>query len=396
MKKELKQSKFYYSLVKTIAGFLARFKFKRKFINNDIKGKKGPFVIICNHAAALDFVTLMGAIKRRINFVISNAFFNTLPFKGIVKRMGFIPKQQFQTNVSNIVKMKKVLDNGGILAFYPAGLMSDDGVSTPIPETTYKFLQWLKADVYVAKNIGTYFSMPKWRKGGIRSGRTYTDITKLFSKEELKDLAVEEVKEKTEKALYFNAYESQEELKIKYKNNANIEGLENVLYMCPNCKKEFTVKVKDGSTIYCAECGFTEIADDYQLLTKLSDVGEEIRYPSTWNKIITDTLKTKILSGEDTLSSTVEIQMIIKNKFQKVGDGTLTLNKEKFTLTGEINGESINKEFLIESFACLPYKPGVYLEVQSGDDIYRCLPTDGRLSVKFVDMVKIFYELKNK
>ena len=37
MKKELKQSKFYYSLVKTIAGFLARFKFKRKFINNDIK-----------------------------------------------------------------------------------------------------------------------------------------------------------------------------------------------------------------------------------------------------------------------------------------------------------------------------------------------------------------------
>lgn len=396
MKKKIKQNKFLYALLKFVANIVSFFKFKRKFINNEIKDKKGPFVIISNHSAALDFVNLIGATKRPINFVISNSFFSTLPCKGILKRLGFIPKQQFQTSFSNIFQMKSVLDEGGILAFYPAGLMSDAGESTPIPATTYKFLQWLKADVYVAENIGTYFSMPKWRKGGIRSGRTYLDIKKLFSKEELKDLTVEEVREKTEKALLFNAYEKQENLKIKYQKNNNIEGLENVLYMCPNCNKEFTIKTKNKNVIYCENCGFKETADDYQFLHKESKEGEEIRYPSTWNRLILKNLREKIVKGLDVLTSKVKIQMIKKDKFKNVGEGTLTLNKKAFLLDGIINGQSEKLEIPIETFASLPYKPGVYLEIQSGDNIYRCLPEDGRLSTKFINMIKIFYAEKQK
>ncbi|MBQ9740016.1 MAG: YscO family type III secretion system apparatus protein, partial [Kiritimatiellae bacterium] len=49
------------------------------------------------------------------------------------------------------------IDEEGILVIYPAGLMSDDGTSTPIPAATYSFLKWIKADIYMAKTIGTYF-----------------------------------------------------------------------------------------------------------------------------------------------------------------------------------------------------------------------------------------------
>ena len=104
-----------------------------------------------------------------------NAFFQTIPVPGVMPRLGLIPKQQFQTNLADLRKMKKVIDNGGILVIYPAGLMSEAGTSTPIPVATYQFLKWLGADIYMAKNIGTYFSMPKWRKGGIRTGKTYTE-----------------------------------------------------------------------------------------------------------------------------------------------------------------------------------------------------------------------------
>ena len=153
-----------------------------------------------------------------MNFVISNSFYNSLPIKGIMDRLGLIPKQQFQTTAKDMKKMKSVIDSGNSLVIYPAGLMCEDGLSTPIPSATYKFLKWLNVDVYVARTYGTYFAMPKWSKG-FRPGKTYMDIYKLFSKEELENLDLDLVKSKTEDALLFDAYKEQEKYLVKYKNN---------------------------------------------------------------------------------------------------------------------------------------------------------------------------------
>ena len=394
----IKQNRFLYAVFKLVANIVCKIKFKREFIRNEIKDKKGAFVVIANHAAALDFVNIIGATKRPMNFVISNSFFQTIPVPGVMPRLGLIPKQQFQTNLADLRKMKKVVDNGGILVIYPAGLMSEAGTSTPIPVATYQFLKWLGADIYMAKNIGTYFSMPKWRKGGIRTGKTYTDIYKLFDKDQLAGLDISEIKQKTDEALLFDAYEEQEKYLIKYKNGHNIEGLENVLYICPHCKKEFTIKTRDESVIYCESCGFEEKADEYQLLKKTSDIGEEIRHPSKWNEFIYKYVKERIVQGnENELCADVEIHMIPdgKKRFEKAGSGKLTLIPEKFILSGTINGEEQELSIPTTSFAALPYKPGAYIELQHRNTIYRCLPTDGKKVIKFINMVKIFYEINN-
>ena len=60
--------------------------------------------------------------------------------------------------------MKEVVDNNMPLTIYPAGLMSEQGIATPIPDSTGKFLKWLKQDVYIAKIRGTYLTKPKWSK----------------------------------------------------------------------------------------------------------------------------------------------------------------------------------------------------------------------------------------
>ena len=36
---------------------------------------------------------------------------------------------------------------------------------------------------------------------------------------------------------------------------------------------------------------------------------------------------------------------------------------------------------------------GKNMEVQHGEVIYRCYPGDGKLVMKFINMIKIFYEL---
>lgn len=388
-----KPNKILYGFTQLVANAAAKLVYRRKYLRNEIKGKEGAFVVIANHQSMLDFVNLIGATRRPMHFVISNSFFNTLPIRGFMKHLGVIPKQQFQTATRDLKKMKAVIDRGEPVVIYPAGLMCEDGLSTPIPAATYKFLKWLKTDVYVAKTSGNYFVMPKWAKN-IRRGRTYMDIYKLFSAEELAQTDLQTVQEKTDAALLFDAYREQEQLQIVYDGGDDLQGLEHVLYMCPHCKKEFTVAV-DGKRIYCSACGFAHESDRYGLLHQVGTVGQEIRYISDWSRMIYRDMFDKVASGQlSILTTKVSISMIDmkKKKFQPVGQGVLSLTEETFRLKGTVNEESLDVAVDAGTFPSLPFSPGKHLEFQYGEKIYRCIPEDGRVVMKFINMVKVLYE----
>lgn len=388
----------YYRIAQIVSWFVATFIFKRKFIRNEIKGKRGAYVVIANHEAAYDFVNLISASARPMSFVISNSFFNTLPVKGFMQKMGVIPKQQFQTSIKDLKRIKAVIDHGEPVVIYPAGLMCEDGLSTPIPAATYKFLKWLDTDVYIARTSGTYFVMPKWTTG-FRPGKTHLDVYKLFSKEELNNTDLETFKKQTDEALLFDAYREQEKNLVKYKRNNMISGLENVLYMCPHCMTEFSMQVKDGNTIYCNKCGYEQTSDEYAFLHNHRGIGKELRYVSDWSKLIYETLKEKIKQGhESILSAKTKIHMIDYNKckFAEVGHGTISLSKEHFLIEGLINEQAVNLSIPTANFPTLPFGPGKYLEIQHGSDIYRCVLEDGKLAMKFINMLKIFNELRTE
>lgn len=388
-----KPNRFLYDMTQAVAWLAAKLIFRRKFLRNEIKGKKGPFVVIANHQCALDFVNLVGATRRPMTFVISNSFYNTLPIRGLLQRLGAIPKQQFQTNARDLKKMKAVIDRGESFVIFPAGLMCEDGLSTPIPVATYKFLKWLKVDVYMARTQGSYFVMPKWTKG-LRPGKTYLDIYKLFDKEELERMDLDEIRERTDAALLFDAYREQEQVRSASKKNADLQGLEHVLYQCPHCGREFTITVT-GDRIACTACGFAHQADRWGFLHQAGTVGQEIRYVSDWSRMIYKNRAQELANDPQTvLSDPVTISMIDmeKKKFQPVGKGTLTLTREVFRLEGTVNGQPLDIAVDGDTFPSLPFSPGKYLEFQYGETIYRCLPEDGRLVMKYINTIKAQYE----
>ncbi len=381
---------FCYTLARTISWVAATFIFKRKFLRNEIKHIKGPYVVIANHQAALDFVNLIGATSQRMSFVISKSFYSTLPIQGILKKMGVIPKQQFQTAPDDLKKMKRVIDAGSPLVIYPAGLMCEDGLSTPIPAATYKFLKWLNADVYVARTQGTYFVMPKWGKG-LRPGRTCMDIYKLFSREELAAMELSDIRERTDRALLYDAYREQEQLRVRYK--LDIRGLEKVLYQCPACGEEFSIAV-EGDTLRCGKCGFARRSDVYGFLSGQDST--KWRYVSDWSRWIYCDLKDRVLRGaEKELTAQAQICMVDgkKHKFRPVGQGTVTLKPGQFIIDGVLKGEAVQMSVPIGNVPTLPFSPGKYLELQHGGDIYRCVFQDGHLVMKCINLLKIFYEL---
>ena len=77
----------------------------------------------------------------------------------------------------------------------------------------------------------------------------------------------------------------------------------------------------------------------------------------------------------------------------EVGSGTVTLIQGKFLLEGTLGGVPIQKEISVGNVPTLPFSPGKHLEIQDGATIYRCVLDDGRLVMKFINMLKIFYEL---
>lgn len=393
----VRPSVLHYRTAQAVSWVVSKCLFKRKFLRNEIKGKKDPFVVIANHQTMLDFVNLIGATAKPMSFVISNSFYSALPLKGFMDKMGVIPKQQFQTTVKDMKRIKGVIEAGEPLVIYPAGLMCEDGLSTPIPGATYKFLKWLDADVYVARATGSYFVMPKWTDG-MRPGRTYMDIYKLFDKNELASMDVEEVRRRTDDALLFDAYREQEQTKVAYKGNDSVQGLENVLYMCPHCKTEFSVSVKDKHTLCCSQCSYEQTSDVYGFLHNEKALGPELRYVSDWSKLIFEQLKEKIEQGvENVLSAETSIHMIDprKDKFMEVGRGTVTLCEEGFTLEGTLNGEPVSLQFPVAGMPTLPFSPGRHFEIQDGKTIYRCVLNDGKLVMKFINMIKIFYQLND-
>ena len=386
-----------YRIAQAVSWLAATLVFRLKIIRNEIKDKEGPFLVIANHQCALDYVNLIGATKRPMSFVLSKSFYNSLPITFILKGLGVIPKQQFQTSVADMKNMKAVVDAGEPLVIYPAGLMCEDGLSTPIPKATYKFLKWMNVDVYMARTEGSYFVMPKWSKK-LRPGRTTIEISLLFTKEELAKLSLEEIRERTDAVLLYDAYRDQEENRVRYAGCADIRGLENVLYVCPDCGKEFTTVVEGKSGITCTACGFRQEMDELGFFHN-AVAEKEVRYVSDWSRMIYRDMK-KQLEADSSMQLKEEVLFRMvdseKHKLVDVGSGTITLKRGSIILDGSIRGQETRLEVPIVGIPALPFSPGKHLEVQHGEEIYRCVFRDGRPVMKFINMIKSLYEIEQE
>ena len=210
-----------YSLFVFASKVVSKLFFNLKYDKEQFKNIKGPCLILANHESSIDFIFLAAALKKKAHFVISNSFYQINPIKPLLTAAGVIPKQQFQTSLSDMRKIKGSLENNIPLIIYPAGMMSENGVTTPIPKATGKTAKWLGHDVYVAYITGSYLSNPKWGNKW-RKGKMNLSIKKLYSKEELADANADDIQNTIEKELFYDAYENQDYFEISCSDAAGV------------------------------------------------------------------------------------------------------------------------------------------------------------------------------
>ena len=390
-------NRFIFAVARGISRFLCRFVLNVQIGKNELRGKNGRCVIIANHESVIDVLPAYAVVPPKTHFVVSRAMMQSMPIAPLMEMCGAIGKNQFQTSALDMRRMRAVLDHDEPLMLYPAGLMTESGASTPIPIATAKVLKWFKSDIYVARVKGTYLTNPKWARVK-RRGRITIELYKLASKDEFSALSDEEAANLVTEHLSFDAYRDNDEERIYYKNGDNVEGLEYVLYKCPSCGEEFSIWVKGRNKLCCEKCGYTVKSDNYGILSLVGD-GEPIyKYPSDWHAYIEESVYEFVKEHPNFYYETqAEIHSINekKHRYERIGRGLIGFDYEKFTLEGIINDKPFVEEFSTLSFPILPFRPGAYFEIQHGDKIYRVIPDNPYIVMKWIFTLKATFRLKH-
>ena len=387
----LHQNNFISWLFNVICRGIFYTKLKVKVDRNGIKEFSKPSIILFNHLSAYDFVVVMPQIyPQKVNTVCAYYYFCNYHLGRLLNKFGCFPKFLYQPDISAIKNMHKVIKNNCILALAPEGRLSAYGEMESYIPSTVKFLKKELCDVYIAKSHGTYFSKPKWAKT-TRKGRIDLKFEKIFTKEDLEKLTLEQIYSILYDKLYYNEYDWMEQNKVPFKGRKFAEGLEHMLYICPVCGKEFTYESKKNK-LTCSHCHTTvKLNQYYQFESENPNIPKNIR---EWYLLQKQIERKNIQNPNYILQSKVSLKLPDEkgNGFTLVGKGICTLTHEGITYNGIINGENKHILFKLENIPALPFGVNENFEIYHDQTLYYFVPDNIRECVKWSVVEEQMYE----
>ncbi len=312
----------------------------------DPRKDKGPHIVVSNHTSRADYIfTGLPLLPGAYNFVAGHNEFYRSHLAGVFSLLQVIPKKNFTPDLYTIKAVSRVLNAGGKIVIYPEGMNSISGANQPVAIGTGKFLKHFGINVYYTKIRGGYLTCPKYNLTD-RYGKVKVTIGLMFTPEELKTLSPEEIEARLNEHLYHDDYEWNLQEKIAYKNDGKLaEDLETLLYYCPKCGKEHTMK-GEGMRFYCTECGNGATLDDTYAMTPFDESCVIPKTQTAWFALQRERAREAVKDPDFVLTEEVELgnlpqyEMLKNEKTSNiVGKGVITLNHKGFTYEGTRNGQ---------------------------------------------------------
>ncbi|HML68629.1 MAG TPA: lysophospholipid acyltransferase family protein [Clostridia bacterium] len=331
-----------YHFVYGIAYLFFKIMYRFKVDRTDAPEITSPFVLLVNHISNLDFLLPMLAMyPHKLNLVATMQMFRMRPLRPFLWWLGFIPKEQFVSDPKSIRHIFYISKQGGNVEIFPSGQSSYTGESTEIDPNIVKLLQKLKLPVYSLRISGMHIALPKWNMSLPRASRVELKVGSLLTVADLAGQSTTELYNRIVKALYFNDYTWQQEKRIRALRPRSAVGLEQLLYMCPKCKQEFTIRSK-GNHLSCVQCGNAANMDHYGFLApeKADDV--VFTTPPEWYKWQKNEYRLNVTDGAVYCEPCRIFRITDSNKFVPVGEGRFYLSREVFRYTGTCEGRNLD------------------------------------------------------
>lgn len=255
--------------------------------------KEGPMLILANHNTDLDPVFLGLACDEPLRYVASEhivrkgfgSWFLKRYFDPILITKGTV-------SFSTVHDMIKTLKEDHSVVLFPEGNRSFNGITGYIPPVTGKLVKTSRAALVTYRFEGGYFTQPRWGSS-FRKGRLKGVLAGYYSPEDLKKMSADEITDLIRRNLYEDAYKTQSQEPIAFSGKNYCSGLEALLYRCPDCQQNTTLK-SDSHRLSCS-CGFCASLDAYGMLidqngnkSTLTDLAHTQR--SMLQKLYLDTL----------------------------------------------------------------------------------------------------------
>lgn len=293
--------------------------------------KKEPVLILMNHSAWIDLEEIVSMIyPKPMNIVCTTDGF--IGRNWLLRELGCIPTIKFYTDTQLVRRMMNAIKKfKSSVLMYPEAGYSIDGTSTTLPNTLGKCIKLLKVPVVTVISKGNYFRQPLYNNLRKRKVETSAHMKYLLSKEDIANMSTDEIQSIVEKEFSFDNWKWQQENNIEIADSTRAEGLNRVLYKCPNCKTEGNM-VGSGTTLKCPDCG-----KEYELTTtgylEALNGETEINHVPTWYKWQRECVKEEILNHNYLMDLDVDIFMMIDTyKLYDLGEGHLIHNEDGYHL----------------------------------------------------------------
>ncbi len=227
---------------------------------------KKSYIMLANHTYLFDVVQVPMRWKVASYVVASQTLFTHQPTKFLFTHIAhIIPKSKGESDLRTARGLIGAVKKGYPILIFPEGNATFYGSTKYIEESTMKLIKKLNVDVITCNVKGGYLSKPRWATGKRKNRRAELNYELTISKDELKKLSIEQIRDKIHTALYNNDYEYQRKVMIKHPGKQLAEGLENVIYICPKCESINSFEVS-GNDFRCSQCNTKGFIDEYGFL----------------------------------------------------------------------------------------------------------------------------------
>ena len=297
-----------------------------------------PCLILMNHTCFLDMeVAYRILYPRKLNIVASNdgfiGFFGLMEW--LMRTIGCIPTQKFATDLRLVPDMEYCFRNlKSSVLMYPEASYSFDGTATTLPRKMGILLKKFDVPVVMIETFGIFGRNPLYNELQIRKDQKISaQVRVLYTREEIREKSVGELSAGVEAAFDFDHFKWQKEQGIEITQSFRADGLDRILYKCPNCGAEGTTRGK-GTDLTCGTCGKVyELTPQGEMRAREGDT--EISHIPDWYRWEREQVKQEILEGTYRLDTPVKIAIQLDYKaIYMVGEGRLTHDNSGFTLTG--------------------------------------------------------------
>ena len=195
-------------------------------------------------------------MTRVIHFIVHDEMFKN-KFLAFVSGtlLGEVKRGVSDSDISDILMMKKLVKEGQSIGVYPEGDIDMFGRTLPVDISIAKFVKMMKVPVVVLRINGAGVRASRWSKYAHHNKIVYS-IQEVLTKEQVQEMDLETLHKIITNGIKVDDFKYHVENKNKQRIGfARAEWLELGLYMCPKCHKLEVLSSK-GDTVYCTNCDF--------------------------------------------------------------------------------------------------------------------------------------------